>query len=187
MQGYIFSVYKDICQGTSRVKHKFNQLNFNKILHRWLFLSFMFNFKSIQKHSFIEISVGDHSTVMFFHHINSTLLHEFTMPPHMFEFQLVKKILSQCAREAEKDTCKPLFKITAHNLTMSISVQSCLCRSHCVCTYGFPDCNGFRHTVNLFECFWQFPNWMQKSSPLPISLSVLTFLSPYLAGLGSNT
>ena len=59
-----------------------------------------------------DLPVEDHSTFMFFHHVDSTQLHRFIMPPHTFEFQLVKKILSQCAHEDEKDTHVPPFEMS---------------------------------------------------------------------------
>ena len=51
---------------------------------------------------------------MLFYLFCSTLLHEFIMPPQTFEFQLVKKILSQCVRESGKDTHVPPFETSLH-------------------------------------------------------------------------
>ena len=115
-----------------------------------------------------ESGVGDHPTFMFFYDAHSLLLHGLRFPSD-------KKILSQCAHEAGNESCKPLYNITAHDLTMSISIGSHLCRGYCVCTCGFPHCNGFQHTVNLFECFQQFRGWVRESDLFEILLAFLTF------------
>ena len=39
---------------------------------------------------------------------------DLSWPPHTFEFQLVKKILSQCIHESGKDTLVPTFEMSLH-------------------------------------------------------------------------
>ena len=115
-----------------------NKRTLSSQMHDFLFIP---NRKVLQnshvqsKYDVWSAIVGDPSTFMSFCHFCSTFLHQFIMPPHMFEFWLVKKILPQCVYESRKDTHIPLFEIS---LSMTQWYQ-CLSNPICVETTGmFP-------------------------------------------------